>query len=203
MLVLGGRRAPHLRVALPPPTRHTLLLPLDPTLEAARRARQALASWPPARPLSGSVWSDGSALYASDPVCASAGWAVVALEDSRLQIVAGGSVPGRQTSGRVELCLLVWLSSCRGDFCMVTDNQGVMKGAARCGQGPPQDLAEGPNGDLWSLVRRNIRADWISSHLTLPQAFAEGFPALDHEGNSLADAAAGDWVAKASPPPIP
>lgn len=185
---------------VPRPTLLTGLMPRNPALEEIRRSAEAAARWPDTRTLEGRVWTDGSAIHNDDPLLARAGWAVVARVNGALVEVAGGRVPGRQTSGRAELCALVWVSRCPGEAVMVTDNRSVQQGAARCSPGAPEDLCEGRNGDLWALVRRRVHVQWIKSHMDWPQAEARGFTREDFDGNHVADEAAGRWAMTAAPP---
>lgn len=180
---------------IPDVTALTGLVPKDPELVEWQRAAENAASWPDPIDLPDRCWSDGSAIEGADPLTSRAGWAVCARVDGTLRVVGAGRVPGRQTSGRAELCALVWVSRCGGSPTMVTDNRGVIQGAARCNPSPPKDLLDGRNGDLWRLVAKHVDTAWIKSHLELADARARGFSDEDHAGNALADEEAGKQAA--------
>ena len=122
---LDGLAWPELLLSIPPGPRLTGVMPRDPALESLRLEREAAAVWPAPRALPSRVWTDGSGLQGSDPLVASAGWAVVGMANGQLTTLAGGLVLGRQTSARAELCALVWVSRCEGRTTMVTDNRAV------------------------------------------------------------------------------
>lgn len=198
---LGGRCWREVRRVVPQQTLLTGLMPIDMDLLAAAREAERAARWPAPQRLEGTVWSDGSALHPHDPLMTRAGWAVVAKVDGVLREIAGGAVPGRQTSGRAELCALVWTSQCTGDFTLVTDNQGVLRGAQRWNGAAPPDLADGKNGDLWRMMERPVSARWIKAHKSQQEAIDMGFSLEDHAGNSKADEAAGRWAEAGDLPP--
>ena len=65
---------------------------------------------------------------------------------------------------------------------------------SRWRHGPPRDLSDGPNGDLWRRVRRYVPTRWIKSHQTEEEARSRGYALVDWEGNRKADEAAGRWA---------
>ena len=106
-------------------------------------------------------------------------------------VLAAAGVPGRQTSGRAELCVLVWVSRCQFDGVLVSDCKGVLAGMASWqDDGVAPAVLQGPNGDLWCLVLRVVGMSWIRAHSSLSLALVGGFAALDHAGNSAAEHAA-------------
>ena len=180
-----------LRCWVSPLTSLSGLVPSDPLLSAAQRAAEQSASWPPSRALGNRVWGDGSATDPTDRLLCRAAWAAVGHSLPGFHVLAAGGVPGRQTSGRAELCTLVWVSRCQFVGVLVSDCKGVLAGMASWqDNGIAPALLQGANGDLWCLVLQLVNMVWIRAHLSPSVAEVAGFAALDHAGNATADHAA-------------
>ena len=106
------------------------LVPVDRLLVAAQPAAEQTSAWPPPAALGQRLWGDGSATDPGDPLLCRAAWAVVGHSLEGFQLVTAAGVPGRQTSGRAELCVLVWVSRCLFDGVLVSDCKGVLAGMA-------------------------------------------------------------------------
>ena len=100
-------------------------------------------------------------------------------------------VHGRQTIGRAELSAVIWVSRCPGKATAVIDAKYLTFCLVRCtGDTCPASLLEGPNGDLWRLLLRQVTVEWIKAHLTAAQAVDLSINELDRQSNDAADAAA-------------
>ena len=113
-----------------------------------------------------------------------------------------GRVPGRQTSGRAELCALVWVSRCPNRPRVThIDNKGVIAGSKALQAGDAERHLQGKNGDLWAQVALPVpEVRWIKAHKTAEEAQAMGFSEEEHAGNKAADEAAGERAEAARVP---
>ena len=62
---------------------------------------------------------------------------------------ASGTVPGRQTVGRAELCAALWAYQCNPNAHLVIDNQYVANGIQAIIQRRAHKLLDGIDADLW------------------------------------------------------
>jgi len=199
---LGEWSVERLRAVLGDDVLVTGIMPTDVALVRAQAAYEATAAWPAPLSLAGKAWTDGSCLHPLDVPLRRAAWAVVQRPQRQYIAVAAGAVPGRQSIGRAELCALVWLSRCQGEFTTVTDARYLY--LLLCRYSPdtlPAAVLQGMNGDLWALLLRAVHCEWVKAHCTRQEAEARGISEEDWLGNAAADEVAKATAAAGLPEP--
>ena len=150
-------------------------------------------SWPVPRSVGVMLYSDGSAVHPTDYVLRRAAWAVV-WRGPRGWVRQSGTVPGRQTVGRAELCAAIWAYQSRQRPTMLCiDNRYVADGVAAVMRGDTLKYLEGKDADLWQMLveaRPLTEPTWVPAHRTKEDYLRKGYSAEQWEGNRQADLAA-------------